>query len=353
MNQLLRTILIFWLIQVQIPTEAQKPDRFRLMFYNVENLFDTEDDPKTSDDEFTPQGARRWNEWRLNKKLGNIYKVIAAIGEASPPDIIGFCEIENRYVLELLLQKTPLKNAGYEIIHRDSRDPRGIDVAMLYRKDRYWPLEEKFILVEFKSSPGRFSRDILYSKGLLPNKDTLHVFINHWPSKFGGAMTTRPMRNEVAQALRNTIDSILAKNPKANIILTGDFNTTPEDEPVEKVLRACMFPDTARCDLINLTTAIYPSKYPGTIKFQGLWECIDMWIISSNLINNTKGNTKTSTNNVFIGNFNFLLEPDETYGGKKLFRTYVGFSYRGGFADHLPTFMDLILTHPQQSGEKQ
>jgi len=321
-----------------------------MMFYNVENLFDTEDDPQTTDDEFTPNGARHWNEYRLNKKLGNIYKVIAAIGENIPPDLIMFCEVENRAVLEVLIARTPLRNIGYQIIHRDSRDPRGIDVALLYHPERYWPIDEQFIVIEYQSSPGRFSRDILYSKGLLPNKDTLHVFVNHWPSKFGGAMATRSMRNEVAKALRMKVDSIMQMNPNANVVIVGDLNTTPEDEPVKQILGAALFPDTTKATLVNLTSAISPKKYKGTIKFQGVWECIDQWIVSKPLVNAQKLKTKTSTENVYIGEFDFLLIPDETYSGKKLFRTYVGFSYQGGFADHLPTYLDLFLHY---DGEEQ
>jgi hypothetical protein len=253
------------------------------------------------------------------------------------------CEIENRAVLEMVINQTPLKHHGYEIIHKDSRDSRGIDVGLFYRKDRFWPLLERFIAVPFSDKSGRVSRDILYTKGLILNGDTLHIFVNHWPSKFGGAMATRPLRNDVARALKIITDSILDSNPQANIIITGDLNTGPEDEPVKETLGAAMFPDTANSRMVNLTTAVYPSKYKGTIKFQGVWECIDQWIVSKPLVDQTATKTKTSAELTFIGDFDFLLEEDKTHLGKMPFRTYVGFSFNGGFSDHLPTYIDLLL----------
>ena len=337
---LLSAFIVFFLYSQ--PIAGQSPNRFRIMFYNVENLFDTEDDPNTNDDEYVAGGQRGWSEYRLRTKWSNIFKVMAAVGQGSLPDIVGFCEVENRYVLEQLLNQTPLKYHGYEIIHRDSRDSRGIDVAMLYRKDKYWPLEEHFIAVQFTNSD-RLSRDILYSKGLLPNNDTLHIFINHWPSKFGGAMATRPLRDDVARTLKTITDSIQQSNPQALIVITGDFNTNPDDEPIVRTLGAALFNDTANAKLVNLTTAIYPSKYLGTLKFQGIWDCIDQFIITKPFINSSKGKTKTSEEHIHIGYYDFLLENDETYLGKKPFRTYIGFKYNGGYSDHLPIYLDLIL----------
>jgi hypothetical protein len=338
------TFLTIILIVGQLITNAQAYDNtFRIMFYNVENLFDTEDDPNTRDEEFTPTGMRAWTDYKLKKKISNIYKVIAAVGEGSTLDMVGFCEIENRAVLEMITDNTPLKHHGYEIIHKDSKDRRGIDVGLIYRKDRYWPIEEKFITTSFRNDPSKVSRDILYSKGILPNKDTLHIFVNHWPSKYGGAMATRTMREDVALTLRAFTDSIFASNPNANIVISGDLNTGPLDEPVKETLGAVVFPDTANSNLINLTTAIYPSKYPGTIKFQGVWECIDIWILSKALLNDPNSLTQCSPEQAFIGEFDFLLEEDKTYLGLIPFRTYIGMSFNDGYSDHLPTYIHLTL----------
>ena len=289
--------------------------RYRLMFYNVENLFDTIDDPNTADDEFTPEGSRAWTDYKLRKKLSNIYKVIAAVGEGNPPDIIGFCEIENRNVIEMLISQTPLRYQGYEIIHKDSKDSRGIDVGLIYRKDRFWPLEEHFIAAVLDDS-GRVSRDILYTKGLILNGDTLHIFVNHWPSKYGGAVATRPLRDSVSLTLKRVTDSILDSNPQANIIITGDLNTDPDDEVIKDVLHAVNYSNRKNSRLVNMTTAVYPSKYKGTHKYQGVWSCIDHWILSKSLIDDSPNPTKTSAEHVHIGDFDFLTEEDRTHQEK-------------------------------------
>ena len=333
--------IIFFLFCFQI-VSGQYENRFRVMFYNVENLFDTEIDSTINKENYVAGGQLRWSEFRLKKKLSNIFKVIAAVGEGSLPEIIGFCEVENRNVLEMLINQTPLRNHEYEIIHKDSRDRRGIDVAMIYRKDRYWHLEEQFIVVKFSKSD-HFTRDILYSKGLLPNRDTIHIFINHWPSKFGGAMASQPLRIDAARTLRNITDSIQNIDPQALILITGDFNANPNEEPIVETLGAAFYNNSDKSKLINLTTAIYPSKYPGTLKYQGNWDCIDQFIVSKSLLNATKGKSKTSKDLIHIGYFDFLLEDDEKYLGKKPFRTYVGFRYIGGYSDHLPIYLDIMM----------
>ena len=339
-------VILFCTFIISRAVGQTQDDRFRILFYNVENLFDIENDPETNDDDFTPNGSYSWSKYKLDKKISNIFKVIAAVGKGNAPNMIAVCEIENYSVLEMIINYTPLKHYDYEIIHKDSKDRRGIDVGLLYRKESYWPLKNRFVTPQFSNDPNKMSRDILYSKGILPNSDTLHIFINHWPSKYGGSMATRSMRDDVAKTLRVITDSILSSNPQANIIITGDLNTGPDDDPVKSTLGAAIFPDTTQASLINLTTAVYPSKFQGTIKFQGVWECIDQWIVSKQLLNRQKGNTKTSAENVYIGNFDFILESDKNNVGKMPFRTFVGMTYNEGYSDHLPIYIDLILVNP-------
>lgn len=341
---MLRTIsLIIFTITIIFNINGQQiKERYRLMFYNVENLFDTINSPITSDDEFTPNGARAWTIFKLNKKISNIYKVIAAVGQGSPPDFIGFCEIENRSVIEMLLNNTPLRHHGYEIIHKDSRDRRGIDVALIYRKEKYWLLEEHYIATKLDEE-GTYSRDILYTKGLIINHDTLHIFVNHWPSKYGGVMHTRPLRNKVATALKTVTDSILNKNPEANIVIMGDLNTTPDDEPIKEILKASTFDKIGQSKLINIITAVVPTTYRGTHKTQGQWNCLDQFIVSSTLIDSTPRLTKTSKEAVYVGNFDFITASDKAGHGGIPFRTFNGYSYIGGYSDHYPIFMDIFL----------
>ncbi len=171
--------------------EASASDRaeYRVMFYNVENLFDTEDDPEKRDEEFTPDGTRYWSNYRYNQKLKNIYKVIVGVGEWDLPEIVGLCELENRKVMEDLISHTPLYKTDYKIIHFESPDRRGIDVGMLYRADHFTPHLEKAISVEWpKTVKAGPTRDILYVAGTTNTNDTLHIFVNHWPSRWGGQM---------------------------------------------------------------------------------------------------------------------------------------------------------------------
>ncbi|MCK5538086.1 MAG: hypothetical protein KAI79_14770, partial [Bacteroidales bacterium] len=166
------------------------PERgdYRFMFYNVENLFDTINDPEKRDDEYSPDGMRYWRSWKYYKKLNNIAKVITAVGGWQLPDIVGLCEIENRKVVDDIIHKTHLWNSDYEIIHYESPDMRGIDVAFLYNSSKIFPISSKPINISFPNSPTSKTRDILYVKASTASKDTFHFFINHWPSRWGGQM---------------------------------------------------------------------------------------------------------------------------------------------------------------------
>jgi len=316
-----------------------KPNQHRIMFYNVENLFDTEDDPETIDEEFLPKGDRFWNEKKFYNKLNRIFQVIMAAGEGQLPAVIGFCEIENQKVLDLLLYKTALGKLGYKIIHKESPDRRGIDVALIYQKDLFHPVSYEAIPVIDPGDDEFKTRDILYVQGTL-GADTLHFFVNHWPSKYGGVVETKSLRALAALTLRSKIDSIFMINHSGKIIVMGDFNDSPFDESISKHLKA-----KNNFDTID-TTEIYNLAYPqanankGTNKYQGKWEMIDQIIVSGALLNDNNGITTTVDQFKIFGS-EFLLEDDKNFLGKKPFRTYQGFKYNNGFSDHLPVLLDL------------
>ena len=178
----------------------------RVMFYNVENLFNPNEDSITSDDEYQPDGMRGWTYNRLKRKQINIAKVVLAVGGWDPPELVGVCEVEDYSVLYGLTNDTPLKNFGYKIVHRNSPDPRGIDVALLYRPDKFKVLFSTPISIRFPFDTAARTRDILFVKGIACKRDTLNVFVNHWPSKFGGATATIPKRKYVASVLRKFSD---------------------------------------------------------------------------------------------------------------------------------------------------
>jgi predicted extracellular nuclease len=315
---------------------------FRIMFYNVENLFHPDNDPKKRDDEFTPDGTRNWSFYRYKDKIQNIYKVIVAVGGWDLPDIIGFCEIENRQALEDLLQKTPLQNTDYQIIHHESPDNRGIDVALFYRKTKFTPIIDFPIRINFPAELStRPTRDILYVKGLTNRADTLHIFINHWPSRYGGQMETEALRNFCGNLVKSKVDSLLKIDNRANIIITGDFNDYPKDKSISNSLGAQSdFSKIKANELYNLSYHLMEEKNLGTLRFQGQWGVLDQFILSGTLLD-TLNNSFTSKEHVHIFSVDWLLEKDERYGGYQPYRTYRGFKFNGGYSDHLPTYLDL------------
>jgi predicted extracellular nuclease len=315
---------------------------FRIVFYNVENYFDPLNDSLTKDDEFTKDGTRHWSWYKFNQKTTKIYKAISAFSQWTIPDVIAFCEIENRFVLEELIKKTPFIEQDYQIIHEESEDFRGIDVGLIYNPKTVWPLEHHMLKIRFEGKPNKRTRDILHFKALLKNKDTLHVFVNHWPSKYGGAIATIPLRAQAASTLKIYTDSILAVNPKAHIVITGDFNDTPEDESITKHLGAAEPGQQTNGQLINLSTNISKLGYKGTHRYQGQWSTIDQFIVSPAMLNK-ESKVYTNEEMLKVGNIDILMEEDKKYTGKKPYRTFIGFKYHGGFSDHLPILLDLKL----------
>jgi len=328
-----------------LPEELQKavesPHLARILFYNCENLFDAQNDSLIDDEEFLPTGVRYWINSRFYEKANRVAKVITSVGGWQAPELVGLCEVENRKVLEFLTGKSLLYPVGYKIIHKESPDARGIDVALLYLPQKFEPLHTQFIPVVNPNS-SRLTRDILYAKGLLPNSDTLHLFVNHWPSRYGGMLESEENRVFVASIVKKTVDSIFQANSDANIVLVGDFNDEPNNESLLKTLAAKpTFDSLSDTQLVNLSYALQFDKQQGSHKFQGHWGILDQIIVSGALLRGSNP-TKTDMGKAVIFRAPFLLEPDDTYLGQKPFRTFNGFKYQGGFSDHLPVFLDLL-----------
>lgn len=325
-------------IAQQSKLNSNYQDSLRIMFYNVENLFDPFDDSLTIDEEFTSEGERHWSWHKFQSKLSRIYKTILSVGNPMPPAIIGLCEIENRFVLNQLVYKTPFSKMDYRIVHEESPDRRGIDVGLLIDPKRVEVMYHEAIPIHFSFAPESKTRDILYSKLLVFGEDTLHVFVNHWPSRWGGQMATDPKRKFVADVLKATTDSILRINPKANIVIMGDFNDEPHDESMMDHLNARNIEDST--NLINLMLPLSLSKSEGSHKYQGRWGILDQFIVSKFLVlPPNKIIIKNSTANIF--NASFLLEDDIKFMGSKPYRTFIGFKYNGGYSDHLPVYIDI------------
>lgn len=318
-------------------------NEFTFMFYNTENFFDCEDDSLTNDDEFTPEGARRWNQARLHSKAERLAKVILAAGKWNPPVFVGLCEVENREVLELLTKMAPLNNYHYKIVQKDSPDERGIDVALIYRPELFRPFDYEAILLADSEDKLYKTRDILRVSGVLNGCDTLHLFVNHWPSRYGGIMETMKYRWLAAERLKKSIGAITSEFAGAKIVCMGDFNDTPKDESISLILNAKQS-DGAETDdeLINLS-ADWLSAPVQTLKSQYTWDVFDQWIVSEDFLE--KGRCFRFLK-AEIFDAGFLLEPDTKFGGVKPKRTYVGFKYQEGFSDHLPVLLRVeLLNH--------
>ena len=330
--------LIFLLLLICVHSKAQT--NYNIVFYNIENLYDTFDDPNTDDDVYTPKGQNHWTKKRFTTKVTMIYKALMAAGKGQYPDIIGLAEIENRWVVEQLIAKTPFVKVPYGIIHKESPDPRGIDVALLYRKDRIKPIDYEHIKVSATGKNAFVSRDILHFTGELKG-EKVHFFVNHWPSRSGGYIETKEKRNTTAKILRARIDSLLIKEPGARILIMGDFNATPDEQCLKGILKSYPYPGTeAFNSLVNLST-IWLKNNQGTICRYGQWEIFDQIICSANLLESESINIIPGK--TLICNQSFLLESDKKYLGKKPFRTYLGPVYHGGISDHLPITTTLSI----------
>lgn len=325
--------LLCALLLCHSPLMAQCEGRF--MFYNVENLFDINNDSLTADDEFTHRGQRAWTYKKYQHKLLNIFKVISAVGNPLPPDIVALCEIENRQVLKALTQKTPLCHTPYLIVQEESPDRRGIDVALLFKPEYVRLLQHKAIPLHFPFDSLKTTRDILYVKLLWHQRDTLHLFVNHWPSRWGGALATNVYRCYAAQQLKSHCDSLLSVNNHAKLIIMGDFNDAPTNESLQDIL---IGKDGSLHNLMHQMQAVGK----GTHKHELEWACLDQIIVSSALLPANSSACHIKWGEAHIFNADFLLMPDKKYLGEKPYRTWNGFKYIGGFSDHLPVYIDVV-----------
>jgi len=325
------------LIQPEKPAKNIKLQSFHgraIVFYNVENLFDTIDDPNTTDEEFLPNGKNKWTSDRYQVKLNHIVEALT-LNLAENPVIIGFSEIENGNVVMDVAKTGRLAKTRYQLAHKESPDTRGIDVALLYDSDRFKPTVITNLAVQLDSVPGFKTRDILYVQGELKGKKRLHIFVNHWPSRREGQKESEHKRRRAAEVARQKIDEILKADPKANIILMGDFNDHPNDLSVEQTLKAKQVTDT-KADLVNL---LYDDHLAGkgTHNYKGEWGVLDQFIVSSTFYNGKKG-LKIADKDAKIVYEEILLFTQKD-GSKKPSTTYGGPNYYGGYSDHLPIML--------------
>ncbi|MCF6169555.1 MAG: hypothetical protein L3J66_01075 [Bacteroidales bacterium] len=331
------TLLIIFSVAVFSSCSRISSRNFSFAFYNVENLFDTINDPDIRDGRYVPGSDLQWDTEKYLHKLNNLARVMAVVDSTGFPSVFGLSEVENLAVVRDLIKRKELKKAGYKILHKDSPDGRGIDVALLYRPKIYKPLETYFIRPVFPTDPENKTRDILYSKGLVGEKDTIHIFVNHWVSRWGGQEKTEPHRIALGQLLKQTADSIFELNPNANILIAGDLNDNPTDKSIAVYLKAVLpVADTKPQTLYNLSLAPF-QKGEGSLYYKS-WDMFDQIIVSTALLKGSEGLKTTSDRQTVIKKDWMLYQPEK--GPERPSRTAAK-NYYGGYSDHLPVFISM------------
>lgn len=337
--------LLFLIICLPIFVSSQKETAYKIRtiaFYNVENLFDTINDPLTFDDDRTPMGKDLWTNERYRHKIGNIAKVISDIGRdpaPSAPDIVGLCEVENKEVVEDLVHHPSLEKMDYGIIHFDSPDERGIDVALIYKQSAFLPtsFQSRRLLLQNEEGERDYTRDQLVVGGLLDDEQ-IYCIVNHWPSRSGGEARSRPNRLAAAALNKKIMDSILELDHSAKIITMGDLNDDPIDDSLKKILKTQGKKNQlTETDLFNPMEKIY-KKGVGSLAYRDKWNLFDQLIFTSNWLNQDNGYLFWKAN-VFTAPY--LFSKNGRYKGYP-FRTYAGGNYMGGYSDHFPVYLFLI-----------
>ena len=313
-------ITIFCLLLLLSSTflTAQNKKQYRvgaIGFYNFENLFDIEDDPAIRDEEYTPNGSRNWTEELYQTKLDNLAKVVSEMGTDLTPD-------------------------GMSLLHFDSPDRRGIDVALLYQP-KYFKVEQaQAIPVEIFEGNGdrKYTRDVLFVSGKF-DQDLIHVFVNHWPSRSGGAAASQAYRNAAAMEVKLVCDSLLLADPKAKIVIMGDLNDDPSSPSVKKVLNAKYKPKALKGPGFFNPMHAYFKKGIGTLAYRDAWNLFDQIIISEGLLNSSESGYQYYKAQIFSPKY--LYQKTGNFKGYP-FRTFGGNTYLGGYSDHFPVYIFLI-----------
>ncbi len=331
---ILISISLFVLVSFSFSTSSIAPEgkpkkEIVIGFYNVENLFDTINDPTIKDDEFTPGTEKDWNGQRYNKKLEDLGTVISGM-DINLPAIIGLCEIENETVVTDLINSSSLKKGKYKIAHKDSPDERGIDVGLIYQKKFFKPNHIEAVRVDMGEGE-RPTRDILYVKGKLKSGDYLHVFVNHWPSRYGGAEKSEPKRILAASVLKHKIDSLLSIDKETAILCMGDFNDYPDNKSLTETLDAGS--KTANQSMINLMFDLAKTER-GSYNYKEHWDFLDQIIVSPSLISGEGLSIKDASTGPKFNQE--MIYTNKKTGEEKPARTYGGPNYYGGYSDHLP-----------------
>lgn len=358
MNRIIISKLFIFISLVAVSASADAQRRFRVVEYNVENLFDTLHDAGFDDHEFLPDGERGWNTSRYWGKLGRLCRVLTAAGGDAPADLIGLCEVENDTVVHHLVRRTLLHRLGYDFVMTRSADRRGLDVALLYQPVRFRPVSVRSLRVPFSTEAENPTRDILYVSGCLPTGDTLDVFVCHLPSRRGGAALTADYRRRACRLVRTSVDSIAMLRRRPLIVVMGDMNDEPWNASLRDELRAKVLKnkeaksgrafseveayeeERRTVALYNLTASVKgEGGIEGTYMYRGRWNRLDHIIVSGTLLQQDAP-LRAQPSSARVLALPMQIQQEPFGGGAKLLRTFQGPVYRGGVSDHLPLVLD-------------
>ncbi len=321
---------------------AQKP--YKVVFYNFENLFDTINDPDIFDEEFTPEGPKKWNSIKYGKKIANLERVLFDIAAEDKdfPVVIGVSEIENRNVMEDVIAQAKLAHADYRVVHFDSPDARGVDVGFYYRPDLFKLEGSAPIPFHMPELPHFRTRDFVTMWGTIDN-EPFFFLVSHWPSRLGGKEASDPKRMAAARQIRNIVDSVQRADPATKVVVMGDLNDDATDNSIVEGLSAKGKPKEVRPgDMFNPFIALLKAGY-GTLAYRDAWNLFDNIIVSENLVDAPAGTLRilpVGKSKFYGGIFRrpYMIQKDGQYKGYPL-RTFVGNDFQGGFSDHFPVFI--------------
>lgn len=325
---------------------AGQDEKYIVAFYNVENLFDIYDDPSVLDEEFTPEGPKNWTEAKYEKKIGNLAEVIYGLSASNKdfPAVIGLAEVENHRVLDDLVSAEKLVPARYQIVHYDSPEARGVDVALLFRPDLFEYEWSKAFQPVIPEEPDFKTRDILAVCGRMGG-DRICFLVNHWSSRRGGAQSSEFLRVGCASTVRRFTDSLQAADPDIKIVIMGDMNDDPDNRSLSEVLGAVeKISKVKDGGFFNPFWSMHRAGY-GTLGYQDAWNLFDNIIVNSALTDNTAGHLRLlkSAKSGFYGHIykrNYMIQQSGRYKNYPL-RTFSGNTFLGGYSDHLPVYIIL------------
>ena len=337
-----RTLLSILCVSAMLIAFAQKP--YKVVFYNLENLFDTINDPNKNDEEYLPEGARKWTTYRYNQKLENMSRVLFDIAakDRNFPTVIGVSEIENRLVLEDLLATPKLAKANYRIVHYDSPDRRGVDCAFFYRPDKFKLEGSEAHNISFPGRPNFLTRDLVAMWGKIEG-EPFYFIVSHWPSRLGGKERSQYSRDFVAEKCKHICDSVRKVNPATKVVIMGDFNDDATDKSVTHVLGAKgNIKKLDKNDMFNPFHDMLKAGY-GTLAYRDSWNLFDNIVVSENLATASTGTLKIqkAEGSKFYGNIfisPYMIQKEGQYKNYPL-RSFVGSNFQNGYSDHFPVYI--------------